>query len=77
MPEEFLIVGKRLPRVDSIEKAKGEAEFTSDIQLRGMLYARFLRSPHAHAKITKIDTKNRYSSVTDLIRCIQKCSVSS
>ncbi len=55
MAEELSMVGKRLPRVDAIEKAKGEAKFTSDVQLPGMLHAKFLRSPHAHARIIKID----------------------
>ena len=56
MPEEFSVVGKRLPRVDALEKVNGAVKFTADIQLPGMLYAKFLRSPHAHAKITRIDT---------------------
>ena len=56
MSEEFSVIGKRLPRVDAIEKVKGEAKFTSDIQLPGMLHAKFLRSPHAHARIVSIDT---------------------
>ncbi len=56
MPDEFSLIGKRLPRVDAVEKVRGEAEFTSDIKLPSMLYAKFLRSPHAHAKIISIDT---------------------
>ncbi len=56
MSEEFSVIGKRLPRADAVEKVKGEAKFTSDIQLTGMLHAKFLRSPHAHARITRIDT---------------------
>jgi len=56
MAEEFSIIGKRLPRNDALAKAKGEAEFITDIQLPRMLEARFLRSPHAHARIAKIDT---------------------
>ena len=56
MSEEFSVIGKRLPRLDAIEKVKGEAKFTSDIQLPQMLHAKFLRSPHAHARIVSIDT---------------------
>jgi len=55
MPEEFSIIGKRLPRKDGLEKVKGEARYTSDIQLPRMLHTRFLRSPHAHARIVRID----------------------
>lgn len=56
MAEEFSVIGKRLPRADAVERAKGEAKFTADVQLPRMLHAKFLRSPHAHAKITRIDT---------------------
>ena len=56
MAEEFTLVGKRLPRVDAPEKVKGAIRFTSDIQLPGMLHAKFLRSPYAHARIIRLDT---------------------
>ena len=56
MSEQLSVVGKRLARADALEKVKGEAKFPSDIKLAGMLYAKFLRSPHAHARIAKIDT---------------------
>ncbi|MBI2860440.1 MAG: xanthine dehydrogenase family protein molybdopterin-binding subunit [Chloroflexi bacterium] len=56
MPEEFAVLGKRLPRKDAVEKATGQLKFVADMQLPGMLYARFLRSPHAHARIVRIDT---------------------
>lgn len=51
------IVGKRLPRVDGIEKATGAAKYTADIRLPGMLHAKIKRSPHAHARIVSIDTR--------------------
>ena len=54
--EELLVVGKRLPMIGADEKATGKAVFTVDIKLPGMLYAKILRSPHAHAKILNIDT---------------------
>jgi putative selenate reductase molybdopterin-binding subunit len=41
--------------VDSIKLVQGKPAFTADIEPRGMLYARVLRSPHAHARIKKID----------------------
>jgi len=55
MTNEFSVLGKSFIRKDAIEKAKGEAKYVPDIQLPRMLHARFLRSPHAHAKITSID----------------------
>ncbi|MFC1894054.1 xanthine dehydrogenase family protein molybdopterin-binding subunit [Chloroflexota bacterium] len=56
MSEQFSVLGRRLPRNDALEKVKGEAKFVADIQLPGMLHAKFLRSPHAHARIVRIDT---------------------
>ncbi len=56
MAEEFSVIGKRLPRHDALAKAKGEVKFVTDIQLPRMLEAKFLRSPHAHARIVRIDT---------------------
>jgi len=55
MPE-YALVGKRIPRTDSIEKVRGEAKFTADLSLPGMLYGKILRSPHPHARILNIDT---------------------
>lgn len=52
---QFTIIGKEIDRVDGIEKATGDARYSGDIKLEGMLYAKILRSPHAHARITKID----------------------
>ncbi len=54
--EELAIVGKAMPRVDGDVRVSGAAEFPSDIQLPGMLHARFLRSPHPHARIQRLDT---------------------
>ncbi len=53
--EEFSVLGKRLPRKDALQKVTGGVKYVADIQLPGMLYTRFLRSPHAHARITRID----------------------
>jgi CO/xanthine dehydrogenase Mo-binding subunit len=50
------LIGKSVPRIDGIEKVTGSATFTADMKLPGMLYARMLLSPHAHAKILGIDT---------------------
>ncbi len=49
-------VGKSVPRIDSKEKATGEARYVFDLKLAGMLVGKCLRSPHPHAKIIRIDT---------------------
>lgn len=54
--KEFSVVGKRIPRIDAYERVTGQAQYTGDIQLPGMLYARVLRSSVPHAKIVGIDT---------------------
>ena len=53
---EFSVPGKAVVKKDAVEKVKGEAKYIPDIQLPGMLYAKFLRSPYAHARIKSIDT---------------------
>jgi xanthine dehydrogenase molybdenum-binding subunit len=54
--KEYSIIGKRTPRIDAYERVTGRAQYTGDIQLPQMLYARVLRSPHPHAKIIGMDT---------------------
>jgi CO/xanthine dehydrogenase Mo-binding subunit len=49
------IVGRPATRVDGLERARGEAIYTADVQLNGMLHAAVLRSPHAHARVRSID----------------------
>src|ERR1700692_4806132 len=48
-------VGHPTPRIDALERVTGKATYTGDVHLPGMLYARILRSPHAHAQIRKLD----------------------
>src|SRR5688572_33458577 len=52
---EFTVVGKRHTRIEGAEKVTGRAQYAYDVQLPGQLYARVLRSPHAHARIISID----------------------
>lgn len=49
------IVGRDRPRLDADQKVAGKASYTVDIQRPGMLHAKVLRSPHAHARILGID----------------------
>ncbi|GAB1470065.1 molybdopterin-dependent oxidoreductase [Chloroflexota bacterium] len=48
-------VGKPEKKVDAIKLVQGKPAFTADMDIRGMLYAKVLRSPHAHARIKNID----------------------
>ncbi|NNG26328.1 MAG: 2Fe-2S iron-sulfur cluster binding domain-containing protein, partial [Ignavibacteriaceae bacterium] len=51
------VVGKRLPKIDTPDKATGRALFTDDIKLPNMIYGKLLLSPVPHAKIKSISTK--------------------
>lgn len=54
------VVGKPEKKVDAIKLVQGNPAFTDDIEMRGMLYAKVLWSPVAHARIKRIDaTKAR------------------
>lgn len=54
--DKHKLLNQRYTRVDGPLKATGAAKYTYDQCLPGMLYARVLRSPHAHARVTKLDT---------------------
>jgi CO/xanthine dehydrogenase Mo-binding subunit len=49
------VVGHDAVRQDARERVRGEARYTADIQLPGMLHTAVLRSPHAHARVKTID----------------------
>ncbi|MCL5036837.1 MAG: molybdopterin-dependent oxidoreductase [Chloroflexi bacterium] len=51
----FEVVGKNLRKVDGPGLVCGKPMFTDDIEMRGLLYGKILYSPHAHARIKKID----------------------
>jgi len=54
--DKLAVIGKPTPRIDGRQKVTGAARYTADVRLPGMLFARAVRSPHPHAKITAIDT---------------------
>jgi CO/xanthine dehydrogenase Mo-binding subunit len=56
-PGALKFVGQRKTRVDGAERVSGRALFTADVRLPGMAYGKILRSPHPHARIRSIDTK--------------------
>ena len=56
------IFGSAIRRREDPRLITGSALYTDDITLPGMVYAAMLRSPHAHAKITSIDTSKAASA---------------
>jgi xanthine dehydrogenase YagR molybdenum-binding subunit len=53
---ETQVVGKPLSRVDAYERVSGSAVYTLDLALPDMLHAAIVRCPHAHARVTRVDT---------------------
>jgi isoquinoline 1-oxidoreductase len=52
---QYTISGKSTLRTDALEKVTGEAKFSGDIQLPGMLYARILRPPAHGTELKNVD----------------------
>ena len=49
------VVGQRVRRADALEKATGQARYTADVQLPGILHAALLRAPIARGRVTTLD----------------------
>ncbi len=62
-------VGHNVEKVDAFKLARGEAVFTDDFKRPGMLTAKVLRSPHAHARIVSVDASRALAlaGVVDVI----------
>jgi len=52
---KFSLLGARTPRLDARAKASGEARYSIDVVLPGMLYGKILRTPHAASVVQSID----------------------
>src|SRR2546427_12795482 len=48
--------GLSIPRPDGPEKVTGQVQYVADLKPRGLLHAKLLRSPYAHARVVSIDT---------------------
>jgi CO/xanthine dehydrogenase Mo-binding subunit len=51
----YHVVGHAEPRSDGDEKVTGKAIYTVDVKLPGMAHGKILRSPYAHARLTRVD----------------------
>jgi len=68
-------VGRSMNRVEDPRLLRGEGRYIDDISLPGMLHAAVLRSPHAHARIARIDT-TRAARLPGVIRVVTGADVS-
>ncbi len=57
----YQVVGKPEIKVDAVKLAQGKPAFSADIDIPGLLHARVLHSPHAHARIKRIDASRALS----------------
>ncbi len=55
------VLGGRHGRIDGAEQVTGAARFADDLSLPRMLHARIVRSPHAHARLVRIDSSKALS----------------
>ena len=55
-PTVYRVIGTRPVRPDGVDKVTGRAEYGADVAPAGVLFGRVKRSPHAHARIRRIDT---------------------
>src|SRR5881397_4234496 len=56
MTKRFTVVGQPLPKIDAWGKVTGDTRYADDLVLPRLAFGKLLRSPHAHARITQIDT---------------------
>ena len=54
---DYKIIGHAEVRSDGAEKVTGKALYTVDVELPGMAHGKILRSPYAHARISRVDAR--------------------
>jgi aerobic carbon-monoxide dehydrogenase large subunit len=54
-PAKFRFIGQPLPRTEDARLIAGHGQFSDDFSFPGQTYAAMVRSPHAHARILRID----------------------
>ena len=70
VPESSEDIKRNMSRQDAHDRVSGQAAYTRDIYLPGMLFAKILTSPYAHAKIVSMDTSEAEAlvGVRDILR---------
>ena len=54
-PEQPVLIGTSIKRLDGPDKVTGRARYTYDINRPGMIFGKMVRSPYAHARIVSVD----------------------
>lgn len=68
------MIGRRVPRADARRLVAGRGRYVDDIELPRMVHLAFVRSPHAHARIDAIDTRNA-AAMPGVIRVVTGADV--
>ncbi len=70
IPEKTTDMRRSITRQDAFERVSGQAVFTRDVSLPGMLYAKILLSPYTHARIKSMDASRAeaLAGVRDVLR---------
>ena len=58
---DYSVVGRPVAFVDAAQKSTGSGKYTDDLNLQGVLVGKILHSPHAHARILRIDSSKAQS----------------
>ncbi len=54
--DKYSMIGYARPTLEAVKKVQGTADYADDYKLKNVLYCKFVRSTHAHAKINSINT---------------------
>ncbi len=67
--KDYRYIGSRPVRPDGVDKVTGRAQYGADQNLPGLLFGAYVRSPHGHARIKRIDTSAAERMVGVLAVC--------
>jgi carbon-monoxide dehydrogenase large subunit len=61
-PDAPVWTGRRVRRIEDPKLLRGRGTYVDDIALEGTVYVAFVRSPHAHARVVRVDGSRAQSS---------------
>jgi CO/xanthine dehydrogenase Mo-binding subunit len=67
-PRAYRVVGQPVPRLDIPPKVRGEYRYVADLVVPGMLHARVVRPPEAHAQLVRVDESQRLPGLVKIVR---------
>ena len=68
-------IGQPVLRFEDPRLLRGQGRYINDVNLAGQVYAVFVRSPHAHARIKSIKTDAAKASLAAHLPTVQHCIV--